>query len=439
MKCRTLGLGLAWLLAAALAQATPGEVTQAPPRAPAMPEQATVADQQVELVETVPVEAAIGNPALRSAHDVWVEAVRGARSQLDLEEFYLSDWPGEPLGDVLREIRSAAYRGVRVRLLLDAKMSRTYPHATDSLATLPGVQVRFLDVARFAGGGVQHAKFFLVDQHGLYLGSQNLDWRALKHIHELGAWILDYRVARVFQEVFEQDWERADPGTAPGPRPTRLAGQPWYRFPFRLEQPSGEVVELWPSYNPLSMAPDSALWDRDAVVRLLDSARSEIVVQVLTYSTGGPNLSDDTLDRALRRAAQRGVKVKMVVSDWGVGARQVEALRGLARVPNVEVRVSTVPEWSGGYIPFARVEHCKYVVVDTAMTWVGTSNWEPDYFLRSRNIAVTLGSRSLAAQARAVFEATWKSPIAAPLKMEGEYPRKEHGETPPPGAKKYGG
>jgi phosphatidylserine/phosphatidylglycerophosphate/cardiolipin synthase-like enzyme len=162
----------------------------------------------VQLVETRPVEAGLGNPKLPAALDTWLELIRGAKRSLDFEEFYLSTWPGEPTEDVLAALGQAAGRGVRVRLLLDARMYRTYPRTADSLAAVGGFEVRLVDFGRLAGG-VQHSKFFLVDGDAVFLGSQNFDWRALKHIHELGVLVRDRRVAAEFQRVFEMDWAAA--------------------------------------------------------------------------------------------------------------------------------------------------------------------------------------------------------------------------------------
>jgi len=97
-----------------------------------------------------------------------------------------------------------------------------------------------------------------------------------------------------------------------------------------------------------------------------------------------------------------------------------------------------VPEWSGGYIPFARVEHCKYAVVDTLSTWVGTSNWEPGYFHGSRNVAVTIRNRAIALDARKVFETSWRAPGTRAVKAGEKYEPKAHGMTPPAGKSVYG-
>jgi phosphatidylserine/phosphatidylglycerophosphate/cardiolipin synthase-like enzyme len=401
----------------------------------------TGAAPPIRLVESRPVDYALGDPALPASLDVWLELIRGARTSLDIEQFYLSTWPGEPLEEVLAALGEAARRGVRVRLLLDARMHGTYPLPADSLARLPGFEVRLVDFGRLAGG-VQHAKFFLVDGETTFLGSQNFDWRALKHIHELGVAVRDRRVTADFARVFALDWGAATPvGQAPDTARAAVAPQrahPAGTLPYRIAQAPGDTVLLWPSWSPRRFVPDTTLWDLDRLVAVLDGARDEVVVQFLSYGLGDRDRRDETLDRALRRAAARGARVRVIASDWQAGAG-LAALQRLTKVPGIEVKLTTVPEWSGGYIPFARVEHCKYVVADTLTTWLGTSNWSPDYFHASRNLAVTMRNRPLARQARAVFETSWRAPGAAFLVPDSTYTPKTRGEETPPGRRKYGG
>jgi phosphatidylserine/phosphatidylglycerophosphate/cardiolipin synthase-like enzyme len=403
---------------------------------------ARAAAPPIGLVETRPIETALGNLTLPSAVGTWIRLFDGAQQTIDIGQFYLSTWPHEPMDDVIGALGAAVKRGVRVRLLLDATMYRTYPRVADSLAKVPGFAVRLVDYRRIAGG-VHHAKYFLVDGETTVLGSQNFDWRALKHIHELGVRVRDPRVTADFQRVFELDWAM---GTPPGQTPdttrvARAAQVPHARgtLPYRIVQAPGDTVLLWPSWSPRRFIPDTTLWDQDLIVRTLDRARHEVVLQLLSYSLGDRRLRDESLDLALRRAAARGAKVRLIISDWETGSSGLKALQELGRVPGIEVRLSTVPQWSGGYIPFGRVEHCKYVVVDTLWTWVGTSNWSPDYFHNSRNLAVTMMNAPLARDARAIFETSWRAPGAAPLAPDSTYAPKVRGEEPPPGVKKYGG
>ena len=393
----------------------------------------------IQLVETIPVETRLGDPTLPQAADVWVEMIDGARRSVDLEHFYLSHWPGEPTGPVLDAIGRAAKRGVRVRLMLDAGMSATYPELADSIGRVAGVRLRRLDMKKVSGGGVQHAKFMIVDGEQIFVGSQNFDWRALKHIHELGVRARDPRIADYFARVFESDWKAATPSdTTATETPTPAAVVPALAaLPIRLVQSPGDTVAVWPNFSP-SGHPEGLPWDLDDLVRLLDGARSEAVVQLLTYGLGRGNDRDSTIDEALRRAAARGVKVKLLISDWEADNARIKDLQALSQGPNIEARLSVVPEWSGGYIPFARVEHCKYLVVDTLWTWVGTSNWEPSYFKRSRGAALTMLNRPLAARARGIFETSWRSPTAKAVRAGETYTPRIHRETPPPGKRAYG-
>jgi phosphatidylserine/phosphatidylglycerophosphate/cardiolipin synthase-like enzyme len=385
----------------------------------------------VELGETRPIETALGDGSIPTALDVWLSMIRGAKHELDLEHFYLSQKKGEALDPVLAELRRAAARGVRVRLLLDAGMHRTYPQPADSLGRLKGVNVRIVDYHRLAGG-VQHAKFMIVDGREAWLGSQNLDWRSLSHIHELGARVRLLPVALAFSDVFETDWAAADSLLKPNP----LDRHP-VKWPLAFDQ-DGVRGRLWASASPRALTPASLPWDLDVLVERVNAAQHEIVAQTLSYGVGGRGSADSTLHRALLAAAARGVQVKLIVSDWELGGRGEPDLRALAATPNVEVRISQVPDWSHGYIPFARVEHCKYMVADSTWLWLGTSNWEPSYFLSSRNIAVTVDHPPLAQRARGIFETSWTAPSAVPLVPGKALPRRTHSETPPPGMTLYG-
>lgn len=385
----------------------------------------------IQLGGTRPVETALGDPTLPTAQATWIEMIKSATKQVDLEHFYLSRKAGEALDPVLDELGRAAARGVHVRLLLDRGMYRTYPRTADSLGKLANVSLRLVDYRKLAGG-VQHAKFMIVDDRDAWLGSQNLDWRALSHIHELGARVRLEPAAKAIADVFETDWRAADTTQAAVPVDRKPA-----RWPVAFTQ-DGEQGRLWVSASPTKLNPPSLPWDRDVVLERVNGAKRELVAMVLSYGVGGHGRTDSTLHLALLAAAARGVKVKLIVSDWVVGGRGEADLRALAATPNVEVRISQVPDWSGGYIPFARVEHCKLMVTDGEWLWLGTSNWDPSYFISSRNLAITLQHAPLAKRVRAIFETSWIAPSAVALAEGVTLAKRVHAATPPPGATLYG-
>ena len=221
-------------------------------------------------------------------------------------------------------------------------------------------------------GGVLHAKYFTIDGSEVWIGSQNFDWRSLEHIQELGVRVVQPEVARSVNDVFALDWAFAG-----GEKLVATSLAPGgYNFPVQLG--SGEsALQLTPVFSPQSMLPDAKLWELPKIVELIDGARTSVRVQVMSYRTLARDKTYfDTLEAALRRAAARGVKVELLCADWSKRAGTIEGLQSLEPLENVEVRLTTIPQWTGGYIPFARVSHAKYMVIDAQRGWIGTSNWE---------------------------------------------------------------
>src|SRR5262245_18760828 len=344
----------------------------------------------VELVESAPIETSLDHDDLRNADVVWLEMIQGAERSLDVAQFYVIDRPGSRLEPILAAVEAAAARGVRVRVLADARFAKTYPETLDLFASRPVIQVRRFDVGA-SMGGVLHAKYFLVDGREAYVGSQNFDRRSLEHIQELGARVRVPDVVRAFSDVFETDWALA--GGAPAT--TRL-----HRVDARDEADVAEagarLSSVSPVASPKDWLPDEELWDLPRLVDLIGSAKKSVRVQLLTYRASdrdGGKFED--LDRALRAAAARGVRVELLVSDWCKRKGTIEGLQALQRDGGVHVRLVTIPAWSGGFVPYARTIHAKYLVVDGERAWLGTSNWERDYFFRSRNLGLVIESAKL--------------------------------------------
>lgn len=370
------------------------------------------AQEVFELVESTPVETALDNPDLRDAWQVWPEMIDGAKTTLDIAQFYASDDPDSPnsrLVPVIQAVERAAARGVKVRFLAEKVFQKTYPEILDRLAK-NGIEVRIYDFGAL-GGGVLHAKYFLVDGREVFVGSQNFDWRSLTHIQELGARVIEPSVARAFADLFETDWTlaaggdrrfRARPGE--GPFPAQVGAQ---------VGDNADAPRVTPVFSPEKWLPDATLWDLPRLVAMIDQARSTVRVQLLTYKVSSRDGSYfDTLDAALRRAAHRGVKVQLLLSDWTKSKGTIEGLKSLQVVPNVDVRLSTIPQWSGGFVPFSRVGHAKYMVVDGRRAWIGTGNWEGDYFTQSRNAGLIVESAAVGERLDRYFADAWGSPYA---------------------------
>jgi phosphatidylserine/phosphatidylglycerophosphate/cardiolipin synthase-like enzyme len=362
-----------------------------------------------ELVESAPVETVLDHPDIRDAWQVWPEMIDRATKTLDFAEFYASDDPASHnsrLVPVIEAVERAAARGVRVRFLAEKAFQKTYPEILDRFAKEKGIEVRIYDFGAL-GGGVLHAKYFLVDGREVYVGSQNFDWRSLSHIQELGARVIEPSVARAFSDVFETDWTLA----AGGDR--RFRAKPGDdAFPVQIgDGPDAPLVT--PVFSPAHWLPDETLWDLPRLVAMIDQAHSTVHVQLLTYKTTARDGSYfDTLEAALRRAALRGVKVQLLLADWSKSKGNIEGLQSLQVVPGFDVRLNTIPQWSGGFVPFGRVGHAKYMIVDGRRVWIGTGNWEADYFLQSRNAGLIVESPAVGERLDRYFADAWGSPYA---------------------------
>ena len=360
-----------------------------------------------EVVTTIPAETSLNNAGTRSAAVVWLEMIQAARMRIDLAEFYLVSQPGTKLEKVIQAIEAAAGRGVTIRILYESRMAVTYPEVLERLRPLAGVSLRQFNWTNLSGG-ILHAKYFIVDGRQAYIGSQNFDWRSLEHIHETGLRITQRRLVRAIQSVFDRDWNFHGGGIQAYDPPAERTALAFPKEAFLAASPS--------RFNPPGVG--GAL---ESLIGLLDQARKKITVQLLSYETGDAAERFRVIDDALRRAASRGVRVRLLVSDWNLRPPGINDLKGLARVANLEVRVAVIPPSRGGFIPYARVIHSKVLRVDEKVSWISTSNWAYDYFFRSRNLEVVLFIPKVAKTLDTLFESLWNSPYVFILDPDKEY------------------
>src|SRR4051794_29317994 len=73
----------------------------------------------VELVQSVPIETTLEVPGIADTQQVWISLIDSAKKTLDVEQFYISEKPGQSLTPVIAAVKAAAGRGVKVRFLID--------------------------------------------------------------------------------------------------------------------------------------------------------------------------------------------------------------------------------------------------------------------------------------------------------------------------------
>lgn len=396
LRWRPVGVRMALLFQALLAPAL-GAQDSTPP---------------LQLVESFPIETTLDTADLPETHEVWFEMIESARSSLDFAEFYASNAADSRLEPIVRAVEAAAQRGVRVRFLAENNFYAIYPATLQRLARHTNIEVR-RDSTRAASGGVLHAKYFIVDGRDAFVGSQNFDWRSLTHIQELGLRVRVPSVVEWLFAVFESDWMSAggERGFVPQPSGpiTKVIGPESNTFVTPVFSPKGPTVS-------------AALWDLPRIVKMIDGAKHSVRVQLLTYRASdrdGSYFAD--LESALRRAAARGVPVQMLLADWCKRRGTIEGLQSLQCLPNLDVKLVTIPEWSGGFIPYARVVHAKYLVVDAHAAWLGTGNWQKDYFFSSRNAGLIIEGGEVPERLDRFFTRNWSSTYAEAVDPGARY------------------
>ncbi len=374
---------------------------------------------ELQLVESAPDETVYGSTMTARPQAVWLQMISSATRTLDLEQFYVSSQPGEVLEPVLDAVKAAVKRGVKVRLIVDKVMMSETGKVLPELKAA-GVDARVIDYKK-EGGGVQHSKFFIVDGAESYVGSQNFDWRSLKHIHELGYRIKSAGAAADLSRIFAADWAVAGGAEAKKIFAKKGKANMTAAKPETASINGGEVSYSL-AYGPVGFVPRGEDTEITGLIKALDAAKKTVRGQVMTYALiehGSKRWAD--LDTALRKAAARGVKVQLVIADWGMGGKADRDIKALSKTENIEVKISVLPQHSSGMIPFARVEHLKYMVIDGETGYVTTSNWGPGYFLGSRGVAVFTHGAAAASVLEDIFNRTWTGPYVQPVDPLKEY------------------
>ncbi len=364
-----------------------------------------------ELVYSYPIETSLEEKNLRQASDVWPAMFDAAKKTIDIEQFYVTPSTGEPLEASLQALERAAKRGVKIRVILEKKFEKNSLDGIARLKSIPDLDLRVLEWSQVNGDGIIHAKFFIVDSTQAYVGSQNFDWRSLKHIHELGLRIADATVVSNVQKVFTHDWALTD-------------DQSGLKLDEQKDPSADRTARAYLVASPWRRNPNGVGDSESELVKLISEAKLNIAIQLLDYNPttySRPRHFYPPIDNALRDAAVRGVAVKLLVSHWNTDAQSVVHLKSLAMIPGIEVRIITVPEAKQGTIPFARTAHSKYMTADGKTVWIGTSNWAGGYLDSSRNLEIVVKDEALAARVATMHAHLWNSPYTNPLEVQRTY------------------
>ncbi|XP_047522173.1 5'-3' exonuclease PLD3-like isoform X2 [Pieris napi] len=403
---------------------------------------------RLSLVESIP-EGHMYPPNSTHANtkNVWLDLIDDAQSSIEIASLYWtlrfneqykynSSIEGEQVFQAL--LAAGLKRNIKLRIAQNWP-SKSYPNVdTEYLVKKKAAQVRSLNFSKLLGSGVLHTKFWIIDKTHFYIGSANMDWRSLTQVKELG--IVAYNcscLATDLAKIFEVYWTLGSPdAVVPDTWPKELSTEINMEHPINISDDQSNYGVFITS-SPPPFSPAGRTNDDDAIVNIIHSAEEFVYISVMDYApafefTPQPKYWPK-IDDALRAAAlERHVRVRMLISWWRHSSPAEEHyLRSLAALNqalphlDIQVRRFIVPSTPDqDKIPYARVNHNKYMVTDKT-AYIGTSNWSADYFVDTAGVAfvykpemenkVRNGS-DIRRDLQELFERDWTSPYAVPLR-----------------------
>ncbi len=306
--------------------------------------------------------------------------IRSAGHHVHIQFFkYEDDAVGRLIG---KELSECVKKGAQVRLLYDdiccAKWRDFYRQlGKDGVETAGFGKVKWPFI-RLGDFYRNHRKTVVVDGRIAYLGGMNIAQRYLQGL-DWGCWRdtmvrIEGPAATDVQRVFLDDWN--------GTTRQHVGGTPYFPLKGIEGSPAIEILTI----DPLERK--YAIMDR--TVQILDSARRYVWFE-------SPYLIPTrAVDKALRRAAGRGVDVRILQPPRGDRGEtsQWASRKNYSRLLGAGVKIGS---YGKGYL------HAKTIVSDDRISVVGSCNIDPRSYRLCYEVAAVVDDPSFAATMRDAF------------------------------------
>lgn len=375
-----------------------------------------------QLVETMPEKFTYKQSLpfeLAKTHEVYLDLINKATKKIQVASFYLcllaespeqAEHPSSKPGRLVLEALESAARDRKLKVeMLIGKDEPSWSNQND-LERLrnAGVDLKVLNVTKLSGEGVMHSKFIITDDVNFYVGSANFDWRALSQVKEFG---IVYRQCRTLaadlEKVFKTYQLMSGLESVPDVVPTELTTTINKENPFYTNMDNVKTQVYMGASPPIYNGKNNQRsTDLETILDTIAKAKEFVYISVMNYSpvkgwkkkTYWP-----IIENALKDAVySRRVHVKLSIATVGKKFRDDElawykSLDALKNNGNpkyagsIEVRFFTVTSEDEfqAKLPHARLKHDKYVVTDNSV-FIGTSNWQPDYFIHTCGVGLSI-------------------------------------------------
>lgn len=396
---------------------------------------------EIVLLESIPEGLEFNSSTIHtSIFQAWLSLMDEARSSIDIASFYWTltnedtgthdptAYQGETILKKLAELSGK----LSVRIAVNTPQG-SQPQNDLKLLNDSGADIRTVNMRELTSG-VLHTKFWVVDKKHIYIGSANMDWRSLTQVKELGAVVYNCScLATDLGKIFEAYWFLGESQSIPSPWPASFSTI--YNKDTPLQLPLNNTPSrVYLSSSPPSFCAAGRTPDLQSILSVMKDAQSFIYIAVMNYlptmEFSHPKRYWADIDTQLRQLAyEKRIKVRLLISCWAsTQPVMFPFLKSLASVYDpkskldIQVRLFVVPASpKQKEIPFARVNHNKYMVTDK-VAYIGTSNWSGDYFVSTAGSALVVNQTTsqspestIQSQLQAVFERDWNSDYSTPI------------------------
>lgn len=399
---------------------------------------------EYKIVETIP-DQLIVNPTFSDTTQTWLEIINNSKERVRLVVFY---WDmsnnvtnyGDNGNKIMDAIQKRA-KEIKIQVV-QYKHSNQFPDEPD-LSNLRkwGVEIVEIDWES-AFGGVLHTKMLIGDDKEFYIGSANMDWKALNQVKELGIHIKCECLTKDANIMFDKYYHL---GTE-----LKSSFKDFQGWPQKLMTAISMNTPLNAQFNnqdgtvfitaaPKLLANPGRTNDLDALRDTILTAKDHVYISVMDYMPlafyGEPHHWWGEIDDTIRDAFVRGSNIKMLIGKWDHTANvQINGLRSLAHFgqnfcnntlfndkkwcnSTLEIRQYVVPDPIGyEKFPYTRVNHAKFMVTEKR-AFISTSNWGKDYYYNTAGATLVSTHSNVIQDLETIFLRDWNSIYASPLPL----------------------
>ena len=164
--------------------------------------------------------------------------------------------------------------------------------------------------------------------------------------------------------------------------------------------PGFELVHTSPVETTLTnpdLRESLAVW-----TELFDGAKKEIVIAQF-YAVSKPGTAFEKVLASLTAAGQRGVKIRFLLDQKGVGLSEAATIAQIKAIPNLDLRLIDFNKVTGNGIV-----HAKYLAVDGQVAYIGSQNFDWRSFEHIHETGLRITEPAMVGQVQAIFEQDWK-------------------------------